>query len=136
VRLGRAALCAALGALALAGPARADALYVICHPSVVLSEREVRDVFLGDRQFAAPIRLAPADNRAAHAAFLQKVLKMAFAKYATAWTKKSFRDGVIPPPVKASDVEAIEYVRGQFGSCSYATTAPGPGVRVILNSGP
>ena len=133
----RAALAALLVAVsqAAAPPASAgDVLYVICHPSVQVSEDELRDVFLGEKQFAGNVRLTPADNRAAQSVFLERVLKMAPAKYSTTWTKKSFRDGVNPPPVKGSDAETIEFVRHEVGACSYVTTAPGYGVHVILNA--
>jgi hypothetical protein len=53
------------------------------------------------------------------------------SKYAGIWTKKSFRDGVNPPPVKASDAEALAYVKQTQGGCSYVVTEPGPGVAVI-----
>ena len=116
-------------------PANARAvLYVICNPSVHLSSDDLRDVFLGEKQFAGPVRLTPADNRAAQAIFLEHILKMAYAKYSTSWTKKSFRDGVNPPPVKGSDAETIEFVRRETGACSYVTTAPGWGVQIVSNS--
>jgi hypothetical protein len=113
------------------GATHAQDLYVICHPSVSLSAGDLRDVFLGEKQFAGSIRLAPADNSAAHASFLQKVLKMEPSKYLTAWTKKSFRDGVNPPVLSGNDTEALEYVKRAPGRCSYVTTAPGPGVSVV-----
>lgn len=106
-------------------------LYVICHPSVSIMASDLRDIFLGEKQFAGAVKLAPADNSAAREAFLQKVLRMDVARYLTAWTKKSFRDGVNPPTLSRSDAEALEYVRRAPGRCSYVTTAPGPGVQVV-----
>lgn len=132
----RAALALLLLAVghAAAPPAYAgNSLWVICNPAVHLSEAELRDVFLGEKQFSGPVRLTPADNRAAQALFLERVLKMAFAKYSTSWTKKSFRDGINPPPVKGSDAEALEYVRREAGACSYVATRPGAGVLVVIN---
>lgn len=127
--------CAIALIASIAGPstAAADTVYVICNPSVHLSMQELRDVFLGERQFAGSVKLAPADNRAAQNAFLDRVLMMASSKYATSWTKKSFRDGVNPPPVKAGDAETIEYVRRQPGACSYVTTRPGAGVEIVAS---
>lgn len=117
--------------LGLGGAARAADLYVICHPGVKLLATDVRDMFLGEKQFAGSIMLQPADNNAAQLRFLEKVLNMGADKYATAWTKKSFRDGLNPPPVKGTDAEALEYVRRTGGACSYVSTAPGPGVVLI-----
>ena len=115
----------------LGSGARAGGLYVICHPGVKLQPGDVRDMFLGEKQFAGSVTLQPADNNAAQPAFLDKVLMMGAGKYATAWTKKSFRDGLNPPPVKGTDAEALDYVRRTSGACSYMSSAPGPGVVLI-----
>jgi hypothetical protein len=120
-----------LACLAFASASRAAEVYVICHPSVSLTASDLRDVFLGDKQFAGGTVLTLSDNSAARDAFLQKVLKMDVDKYRTAWTKKAFRDGVNPPTLMMSDAEALDYVRRAPGRCSYVTTAPGPGVAVI-----
>ena len=132
-RARRAATLLALGTLAgaWAGAALAGDVYVVCNSGVSLQTADVRDVFVGDKGFAAAVKLAPADNSAAQEAFLEKVLKIALPKYAGIWTRKSFRDGVNPPPVKASDAEALAYVRQTPGGCSYVTTAPGTGVNVV-----
>jgi hypothetical protein len=121
----------AIGLLFLCGASSADSLYVICNPAVALSQSDLRDVFLGEKQFSGRVRLAPADNRAAQATFLEKVLMMSAAKYSTSWIKKSFRDGVNPLPVKGSDAETLAYVRREKGGCSYVTIKPGPGVVVV-----
>lgn len=123
----------ALGLFALTGTGSAESLYVICHPSVGLSQADLRDVFLGEKRFAGKVRLAPADNRAAQSTFLDKVLMMAPAKYATSWIKKSFRDGVNPLPIKGNDAETLEYVRREPGACSYVTVPPGSGVTVVAD---
>jgi hypothetical protein len=122
-----------LGA-ALAGwvsAAAAGDVIVICNSGVALLPGEVRDVFIGEKSFAGAVKLAPADNGAAQAAFLEKVLRLDVAKYASIWTKKSFRDGANPPPVKSSDAEAIAYVKQTPGGCSYVAIAPGIGVTVV-----
>jgi hypothetical protein len=130
----RSAQLAALLGLTLAGWAGAAVsgdLFVICHAAVALRPAEIRDTFVGEKGFVGNLALAPADNSAAQAAFLEKVLKVDASKYASIWTKKSFRDGVNPPPMKASDAEALAYVKQTPGACSYVATAPGPGVTVI-----
>ena len=124
-----AALALALGGWA--GSATAGDLYVICNPDVTLQAAEARDVFIGEKGFAGSVKLAPADNSAAQAAFLEKVLKLDAAKYASVWTKKSFRDGATPPPVKGGDGEAIAYVKQTSGGCSYVASAPPAGVTVV-----
>ena len=119
--------------LASSGAADAADLYVICHPGVKLLATDVRDMFLGEKQFAGSVMLQPADNNAAQPVFLEKILNMGADKYATAWTKKSFRDGLNPPPVKGTDAEAVDYVRRTSGACSYVSTLPGPGVVLIAS---
>jgi hypothetical protein len=116
---------------AYAAATAAEDVYVICHPAITLQSAEVRDVFVGDKGFAGSVKLAPADNSAAQSAFLEKVLKIGVAKYAGIWTRKAFRDGVNPPPVKASDAEALAYVRQTPGGCSYVTSTPGGGVSIV-----
>jgi hypothetical protein len=120
--------------LALAGWASfatAGDIIVICNSGVTLQAGEVRDVFIGEKSFAGTVKLSPADNGTAQSAFLEKVLKLDFAKYASIWTKKSFRDGANPPPMKGSDAEAIAYVKQTPGGCSYVAVAPGIGVTVV-----
>jgi hypothetical protein len=111
--------------------AAAGDLVVICNSSVSLKADEVRDVYFGDKAFAGTVKLAPADNSASQAAFLDKVMKLDAKKYSGVWIKKAFRDGSAPPPVKASDAEAIAYVKQTPGGCSYVTSAPGDGVAVV-----
>ena len=113
------------------GSAAAGDLLVICHPSVSLQADEVRDVYFGDKAFAGSVKLLPAENNSAQAVFLEKVMKLDAKKYASLWIKKAFRDGSVPPPVKATDPEAVAYVRQTPGACSYVTSPPGDGVTVV-----
>ena len=131
VRRGRGAwLLAAALSTGSATAVPAD-LYVVCNANVSLRAEDVRDVYIGEKSFAGALRLAPADNMAAQAAFLEKVIKVSADRYTSLWTKKSFRDGANPPAVKANDAEAIAYVRQTPGACSYVQTAPPGGVSVI-----
>jgi hypothetical protein len=132
-RLRPAAFLALVAAAAsvFSAESRAQQIYVICHPSVSLTQSDLRDVFLGDKQFTGGMALSLADNGAAREIFLQKVLKMDTAKYLTSWTKKAFRDGVNPPTLSGDDAEALEYVKRGPGRCSYVTTPPGAGVAII-----
>lgn len=126
-RLVAAGVCAA--ALLAAGGARAD-IYLICNSSLQLSADDVRDVYLGEKQLAGSVKLAPLDNAAAQGEFLAKVLHMDATKYSTLWTKKGFREGLNAPAVKGSDLEVIANVKGNPGGVGYVT-APAAGVTVI-----
>lgn len=106
-----------------AGSFAAD-LYLIAHSGVTLTAAEAREVFLGTKQFSGPIKLVPVDNAAAQEEFLNKVIKLDSAKYSTSWTKKSFRDGLIPPAVKSGDVEVIEFVKRAPGAVGYVGSSP------------
>lgn len=118
--------------LATAGAAaRADDLYIICNLRAPITAADVRDLFVGEKQFAEAVKLVPIDNSAAQSLFLDRVLKMTAAKYSVTWIKKSFRDGINPPVVAGSDAEAVATVKRTPGACSYVTTKPGADLEVI-----
>jgi hypothetical protein len=116
---------------AMSGVATADDLYLVCHTGVSLAAADVRDMFLGEKQFLNTVRLVPVDNIAAQAAFLEKVLKMDSVKYATTWAKKSFRDGINPPPAMANDAAVLDFVKRTPGGCGYLGADPMAGVALI-----
>ena len=118
----------ALSAL-LAGPAMAD-VFVIAHSSVQIAAGDVRDVFLGNMQFAGGSKLQPVDNGPGQAEFLAKAMRMEPERYNSAWTKKTFRDGINPPSVKSGDAETLDFVRRTPGAVGYVTSAPS-GVTVV-----
>ncbi len=103
---------------------------VIAHPSVSLSSEEIRDVFLGEKQFAGTLKLVPVDNTAIQTEFLSGVLQTDAQKYAARWTKKTFREGLAAPARKGSDAEVVEFVRTTPGAVGYVSR-PRPGVKVL-----
>jgi hypothetical protein len=109
----------------------ADDLFVVCHAGVTLAAADVRDVYLGEKEFVNTVRLMPVDNIAEQSEFLDKVLRMNAAKYATTWAKKSFRDGINPPVTLANDAAVLEFIRRTPGGCGYLGIAPLEGVAVI-----
>jgi hypothetical protein len=118
--------------LATAGTAaRADDLYIVCNLRSPITAADVRDLFVGEKQFVEALKLVPIDNSAAQSLFLERVLKMTAAKYSVTWIKKSFRDGINPPVVAGSDAEAIATVKRTPGACSYVTTHPDANLAVI-----
>jgi len=104
--------------------ARAGDLFIVCSPGLSVTMADIRDVFLGEKQFAGAVKLLPIDNTTAQTDFLEKALNMDAIKYTTAWTKKSFRDGITPPPVKGADGEVVEYLKHSPGGCGYVSTQP------------
>jgi ABC-type phosphate transport system substrate-binding protein len=128
-RLRRLLLAAALAAGCSSG-AHANDVYVIANAELDLSPEEVKEIFLGEVQFAGSLKLQPVDNAGAQGEFLARVLKMSGSKYQGAWTKKAFRDGLNAPPLKASDAEVLSFVRSNPGAIGYVSAAPA-GVRVV-----
>lgn len=119
---------ALLSALLIQGGACAGE--VIAHPSVSLSADEIRDVFLGEKQFTGNLKLVPVDNTAIQSEFLATVLQTDAQKYSARWMKKTFREGLAPPARKGSDAEVIEFVRATPGAVGYVSR-PWPGFKVL-----
>lgn len=99
-------------------------IYVIAHPSLKLSANDIREIYLGDKEFSGEVRLVPVENQAAQAEFVVKALAMEPQRYSTHWVKKSFRDGLNPPVVKSTDTEVLEFVRRTAGAVGYVSSAP------------
>jgi ABC-type phosphate transport system substrate-binding protein len=117
------------GAGLASGLAYAD-LYAIANSATTLSAGDVKDVFTGEKQVAGSTKLVPVDNGATQDAFLSTALKMDSARYKSIWTKKSFREGMNPPPVKSGDAEVLDFVRKTPGAVGYVSSTPS-GVTVI-----
>lgn len=119
-----------LMALSITAFAQAADVVVIANSDITVSADDVRDIFLGEKQFAGSTKLVVIDNASIQSGFLSKVLNMEAAKYNGIWTKKSFRDGLTPPAVKSGDAEVIEYIKRTPGAIGYVSTKPA-GVKVI-----
>jgi ABC-type phosphate transport system substrate-binding protein len=104
---------------------------VISNSGITVSADEIRDIFLGEKQFTGSTKLVVIDNAAVQGNFLSKVMHMDVAKYNGIWIKKSFRDGLTPPAVKSGDAEVIEFVKRTPGTIGYVSALP-PGVTIIL----
>jgi ABC-type phosphate transport system substrate-binding protein len=120
----------ALASILLAMPVMAADIYVITNNATALTPEDVRDIFVGDKQMAGGTKLVPLDNASLQKEFLEKVLKIDGPKYSNIWTKKGFRDGLNPPPVKSSDAEVITAVKSTAGAVGYVSIVPA-GVKLI-----
>jgi len=121
----------ALGLALAASCAQAGEVFIIANGVPAMTPEEVKEIFLGEVQFAASLKLQPVDNAAVQADFQARVLKMSPAKYTAAWTKKAFRDGLNAPPTKGSDAEVIGFVKATPGAIGYVSSAPAGGVLVL-----
>lgn len=118
------------GAAGLTYAAHASEVYVISNEALHFAPGELREVFLGERQFAAGKRLVPLDNASLQKDFVGKVVGIDPAKYTTVWAKKGFREGINPPDMKASDQDVISAVRATPGAIGYVSQLPA-GVHVV-----
>ena len=118
-----------LGAVASA-PAVARDVYVIAHPGVMLTQAELKDVYMGEKQFSGSLKLSPVDNSAAQGDFLDKAINLEAKKYAALWAKKSFRSGLAAPAVKSGDAEVISFVKNTPGAIGYVS-APVQGLKEL-----
>lgn len=116
------ALALLLGAVSR--PSAALDLFVIAHPGTRVQAEDLRDVYLGNRQFSGRVKLAPVDNAEIQDAFLARILKLDAARYSNLWIKKNFREGINLPAVKANDGETIEFVRRTPGAVGYVSVLP------------
>jgi len=99
-------------------------IYVIAGPDVRLSAEDVRELYLGDKEFSGEVPLVPVDNQAALSEFVVKALGMNPQRYHILWVKKAFRDALNPPAVKAGDFEVLEFVKRTRGAVGYVSSVP------------
>lgn len=111
-------------ALCVSQSAMAGDVVIISNPGTTISITEVRDIFIGEKQFSGNTKLVVIDNKSLQSDFLAKFIKMDATKYNGIWTKKSFRDGLTPPAVKSGDAEVTEYVRQTPGAIGYVSKLP------------
>jgi hypothetical protein len=111
-------------------PTLAD-IYVIINSTLTVAADDIKRIYIGDKELAGATKIKPLDNHAAQGEFLSKVLQLNAGRYESLWIKKSFRDGLIPPAVKATDDEVIAYVQSTPGAIGYVTRAPPSGVVVL-----
>ena len=107
-----------VGVVATASVAAGD-IYVIVHPSVNLAEDEIRQVYLGEKQFVGALKLVPVDNAVVQNDFLERVIFMSADKYSALWIKKSFRGDATVPKTKPGDAEVIRFVKNTPGAIGY-----------------
>ena len=116
-----------LGGMAVAGD-----LYVIANSSLSATDADVKDIFTGDKGTIGGTKVVPADNKAAMADFLSKVMQMDEGKYTTLWSKKNFRDGVPLPKQMSTDAATIDFVKSTPGGVGYVQSAPSADVKTLL----
>jgi hypothetical protein len=110
----------------------AQSIYLIAHKGVTLKASEVREVYLGDREFDGKVHITPVENGSVGNAFVAKVLQMEPDRYTKLWLKKSFREGLTRPQRWATDSEVSAFVARTPGAVGYVSSLPeAAGVHVI-----
>jgi hypothetical protein len=118
--------------LAAGVPCTVHAQTVITNAGVTIVRADVRNIYIGEKQFAGAVRLVPVDSSGIQDRFLVNFLKLDGDKYNSIWAKKSFREGVNPPPLKATDSEVVDFVRRTPGAVGYVGDAnKAVGVNVV-----
>jgi hypothetical protein len=102
-------------------------VYVVASAGVKLTPDEVREVYLGEKEFSGALRLVPVDNQSLQGEFVTKALSMAAQRYIALWVRKAFRDALNPPQVKANDAEVVAFVRQTPGGIGYVAAPPREG---------
>lgn len=109
----------------------AGELYLISHAGMKVSEAEVREIFLGEKQLNGNTKITAVDNKAAQDDFLKNVVQMDAEKYSKYWFKKFFRDGVKPPTTKDGDTETLNFIKITNGAVGYVSNKPSGDVNII-----
>jgi hypothetical protein len=117
-------LGAVLALVAAATSALGADVYVVARADSKLSLDEVREVYLGDKEFSRGVRLVPVDNQAAQAEFTARALAMDAQRYNQLWVKKAFRDALTPPALLTTDAEVMDFVKRNRGAVGYVLSLP------------
>jgi hypothetical protein len=104
--------------------------YVIAHSGLSVTSVEVKDIYLGEKQFAGSVKLVPLDNTSAQERFLASVLKLDQPRYTSLRTREAFREGLNKPSMKLTDNEIVEFVKRTPGALGYVSANP-VGVTII-----
>jgi ABC-type phosphate transport system substrate-binding protein len=91
-------------------------------PATALSQAEVRDLFLGRRQYWDGIRAVPVtypDAAPIMRVFLAQVLGMGLNEYRSWWIKRIFREGDTPPVRASSPQDALQTIHANPGGIGF-----------------
>jgi ABC-type phosphate transport system substrate-binding protein len=140
VAVALAARPAAGGRPAPAAP-RADAAFVVvvhaANPSAAMPRDQVARLFLRKLKRwpsgapAEPVDLAP--GAPARDQFTRRVLGKSVATVRAYWQQRIFSGAEVPPPEKAGEADALDFVRTHPGAVTYVSGASAlpPGVRPL-----
>ena len=135
-----------LGVLVVPGalPAAGADIAVITrqdYPSKALSLQELKEIYLGEKQYEGRVKINPVDQRdmeSIKSVFLKKVLNKEIKNYKGYWLMRVFKEGIIPPAIKNSPQGVVETILAKRGSIGYVwaqeveAEAKGKDLKILL----
>lgn len=121
--------------------AKADDIAVIVNANdsvTTATIQDIRKIYLGEKQFNGSLKVKPIDQKEGSSIrkkFVEKVLSTTEENYKGYWIKKFFKEGMIPPVVKASSQEVIDAVLQENGNYGYIWKEEAKdkaGIKIIL----
>ncbi len=91
-------------------------------PAIVLTNKNVKEIYLGQREIIEGIRLKPVDqdyNQAIRKVFMQRIIMLPVDAYSTYWNNRIFQRGGIPPALRKSSEEVVKTVVETDGAIGY-----------------
>lgn len=97
---------------------------VVAHPQARVTMSDVRETYVGEKEFNGQTRLIPVDNTALQPTFIERVLTMNARRYETLWIKKAFRDARVPPTRLRTDADVLAFIARTPGAVGYVSAVP------------
>lgn len=91
-------------------------------PAIVLTNKDIKEIYLGQREIIEGIRLKPVDqdyNQVIRKAFMQRIIVLPVDAYSTYWSNRIFQRGGIPPILRKSSEEVVKTVVETDGAIGY-----------------
>lgn len=90
-------------------------------PLVNADERDIADIYLGEKKFQDGIKIAPLlyPEGSVKEAFLKETVRMTQKEYKLYWTKKIFQEGIPIPKTPASPADIINTVKETEGAIGF-----------------
>lgn len=131
--------------LIAASDAVAEKMAVIVNidsPMTTLSERDVRDIYMGEKKFFSGVKLMPIHYAEGPVkdTFLSLVVRLTPKEYKLHWTKKIFQEGASAPAIERRSPDVIRAVAKEKGAIGYVPINDVSGteerrIRIILEIG-
>ncbi|MBI3994535.1 MAG: hypothetical protein HY349_01030 [Nitrospirae bacterium] len=119
-------LCAAViaGFLTTSAGVGAKELVIIAnkaYPADRITREVVKEIYLGERTMEKSVRILPVDqvDPVVKKRFVEVMIGTSIQKYEAYWFRKTFRDGVVPPVLRESSPEVIQFLEREVGAIGY-----------------